>query len=110
MKVSKLSDMEKGWFVGDFFPTLVKTTDVEVAVKSYSKGDYEERHYHKMAKEITVIISGRVKMNNKEYVAGEIIVIDPGEDTDFEALEDVVNVVVKLPGSKDDKYIGKANT
>ena len=41
MKVSKLSDMEKGWFVGDFFPTLIKTTDVEVAVKNYKKGDYE---------------------------------------------------------------------
>ena len=83
MKVSKLSDMKKGWFVGDFLPTLMKTTDVEVAVKNYKKGDYEERHYHKMATEITVIISGRVKMNNNEYMAGDIIVIEPYEDTDL---------------------------
>ena len=110
MKVSKLSDMGKGWFVGDFFPTLVKTTDVEVAVKNYKKGDYEERHYHKMATEITVIISGRVKMNNNEYIAGDIIVIEPYEDSDFEALEDVVNTVVKFPGAKNDKYMGKVNT
>ena len=38
MKVSKLENMFKGWFVGNFEPTLLRTTDVEVAVKSYNKG------------------------------------------------------------------------
>ena len=49
-------------------------------------------------------------MNNNEYMAGDIIVIEPYEDTDFEALEDVVNTVVKFPGVKNDKYMGKVNT
>ena len=31
--------------------------------------------------------------------------IEPGEVTDFTALTDVVNVVVKLPGANDDKYL-----
>ena len=48
MKVAKLDDMIKGWFVGNFEPTLLKTNDVEVAVKRYKKGDYEDRHYHKI--------------------------------------------------------------
>ena len=107
MRVNKLSDMKKGWFVGDFFPTLIKTSDVEVAVKKYNKGDYEARHYHKAATEVTVIISGRVMMNNNEYIAGDIVVIDPYEDVDFRALEDVVSTVVKFPGVKSDKYRGK---
>ena len=42
MKTAKLEDMIKGWFVGNFEPTLLKTNDVEVAVKSYNKGYYEE--------------------------------------------------------------------
>ena len=42
MKTAKLEDMVKGWFVGNFEPSLLKTNDVEVAVKSYKKGDYEE--------------------------------------------------------------------
>ena len=75
MKVAKLKDMVKGWFVGNFDPTLIKTNDVEVAVKEYKKGDYEEKHYHKIATEITVIVSGRVKMNGIEYSKGDIIVI-----------------------------------
>ena len=110
MRIAKLEDMVKGWFVGNFEPTLLKTNDVEVAVKSYKKGDYEEKHYHKIATEITVIVSGRVKMNGVEYNNGDIIVIEPMESTDFEALEDnTQNVVVKYPGVNNDKYLGAVN-
>lgn len=106
MKTAKLEDMIKGWFVGNFEPTLLRTNDVEVAVKSYNKGDYEEEHYHKIATELTVIIKGRVKMNGIEYKEGDIIVMEPNEATDFECLEDgTQNVVVKIPGANNDKYI-----
>lgn len=109
MKIAKLDDMIKGWFVGNFEPTLLKTNDVEVAVKEYKKGDKEDKHYHKLATEITVIISGRVKMNGIEYTKGDIIVMEPYDSTDFEALEDSVNAVVKYPGANDDKYLGEPN-
>lgn len=108
MKKAKLEDMVKGWFVGNFEPTLIKTNDVEVAVKSYNKGDYEEKHYHKIATELTVITRGRVRMNGVEYKEGDIIIVEPNESTDFEALEDnTQNVVVKYPGANNDKYLGE---
>lgn len=108
MKIAKLNDMVKGWFIGNFEPSLCKTNDVEVAVKTYKKGDREDKHYHKIATEYTVIISGRVKMNDTEYVAGDIIVMEPNEATDFECLQDgTINVVVKLPGANNDKYTKK---
>jgi len=107
MKTSNINDMTNGWFIGDFIPTLFNTQDVEVAVKKYQKGDVDPKHYHKKATEITVIVSGRVKMNGVEYNAGSIIIIEPFEATDFEALEDTVNTVVKLPGAKNDKYLGE---
>lgn len=107
MKTAKLENMIKGWFVGNFEPTLLKTNYVEVAVKEYKKGDYEAKHYHKIATEITVITQGRVKMNGREYKKGDIIVMEPNEATDFEALEEnTTNVVVKLPGANNDKYEG----
>lgn len=34
MRTARLEDMVKGWFVGNFEPTLIKTNDVEVAVKA----------------------------------------------------------------------------
>lgn len=106
MKLHKLEKMIKGWFVGDFEPTVLKTGEVEVAVKEYRKGDREGRHFHKLATEITVISYGRVRMNSVEYKKGDIIVIEPLESTDFEALEDTITTVVKYPGASNDKYEG----
>ncbi|MBU3596002.1 hypothetical protein ICN10_06255 [Polynucleobacter sp. 86C-FISCH] len=105
MKVFKLRDMVKGWFVGDFSPSVLSTKEVEVAVKFYKAGDYEPSHYHKISKEITVINSGQVRMNGKEYHAGDIVVIEPNEVTDFLALLDTSTTVVKLPSVNGDKYL-----
>lgn len=108
MKKAHLNDMVKGWFVGSFQPTILDTHDVEVAVKYYKKGDREGLHHHRVATEITVICSGRVRMNSNEYCEGDIVLIEPFEATDFEALEDTITTVVKYPGASNDKYEGCA--
>lgn len=100
-----LNDMIKGWFVGCFEPTAMKSNDFEVAIKRYSAGDKEQSHTHKIATEITVIVEGRVKMNGVEYVKDDIIVIEPNNYTDFLCLEDTITVVVKTPSALGDKYL-----
>lgn len=105
MKVHKLNDFFKGWVVGNFEPSLFKTDDFEVSVKNYKKGDYEPNHYHKVATEITIITKGRVVMNFEVYNEGDIIVIEPGDKTDFRATNDVTTTVIKFPCVTDDKYI-----
>lgn len=106
MKVNHLSEMVKGWFVGGFTPNVVHTNAVEVAVKTYKAGDKESMHFHKLATEVTVIVSGHVRMSGRDFGPGDIVTLAPFEPTDFEAVTDVVNVVVKLPGASDDKYPG----
>src|SRR5580692_4433212 len=93
MDVYRLDDMVKGWFVGDFEPTALRTTACEVSVKHYKGGEKEAAHVHKVATELTMI------------VAGDIVVPKPGEATDFEALTDTTTTVVKLPSAKGDKYL-----
>lgn len=105
MKIVNLNDMVNGWFIGNFEPSLYKTNDLEAAVKSYEAGFIAEAHYHKIATEFTVIVSGQVRINGEVYGPGAIIVMEPGDVTDFEALTDVVNAVIKVPGPNNDKYI-----
>lgn len=105
MKHYQLDDMAKGWFVGAFVPSAHSTTDCEVAVKHYKLGDHEAAHYHKIATEITLVLTGRVRMADREWDTGDIIVLDPGEATDFHALSDASTVVVKIPGCTNDKYL-----
>lgn len=104
MENKKLKSMINGWFIGNFEPSILKSTEFEMAVKYYKEGDYETSHVHKIATEYTVIINGEVKMNDVNYVGGDIIIIKPGEYTDFKCLTDVTTVVVKTPSVKNDKY------
>jgi quercetin dioxygenase-like cupin family protein len=106
MKRFRLDDMTKGWFVGDFAPTALGTTAAEVAVKAYRAGDREDRHHHKVATELTLVLTGEVRMNGIAYQTGDMVLIEPGESTDFEAVTDVTTVVVKVPSAAGDKYPG----
>ncbi len=105
MKCYQLSDFTRGWFIGDFEPTLWQTKDFEVGVKTYQRGDREAKHCHLIACELTVIISGRFRMKNKILKAGDIVLLAPKEIVDFECLEDGANVIVKIPSIKKDKYL-----
>lgn len=105
MNSARLDEMVKGWFVGSFTPTAFRTDACEVAVKRYKAGDSEVAHYHKVATEVTAIISGKVEMCGKVWGPGDIIVLHPGEPTSFLAIEDTISVVVKTPGALNDKFV-----
>lgn len=104
MRTARLEAMTKGWFVGNFEPTALRTPTCEVAVKKYRQGDHERSHHHKIATEVTLILDGRARMNGIDHDPGSILVIAPGESTDFTALTDCTTVVVKTPSAISDKY------
>ena len=96
--------MKRGWFVGYFTPAVIHTKTCEVALKKYRAGERESLHYHKIATEMTLVVSGRIYMCSQEFNEGDIIVVEPGEKTDFISITDSINVVVKIPSAFDDKY------
>lgn len=104
MHVTSLNDMVGGWFVGDFEPSALRSHAAEVAVKNFRAGDREAAHFHKVATELTAIVSGEAELAGRRLVAGDIAVLEPGEVADFRAVTDVVLVAVKLPAVRDDKY------
>lgn len=105
MKRFRLEDFTRGWIVGDFAPSILKTKDFEVMVRYYRAGDKEAKHVHKIADEITVIVSGKFKMNGELLEAGDIVHLAHGEPADFECLENGANTVIKSPSVTGDKYL-----
>lgn len=105
MEKFNLNDMINGWIIGNFDPSLYKTNDFEFAIKRYKSGDYDSAHYHKIGTEYTVIVSGKVEMSGIVYKENDILIIMPGEITNFKALTDCVTVVIKIPGINNDKYL-----
>jgi quercetin dioxygenase-like cupin family protein len=96
-----------GWFVGDFEPTVFNTSQVEVGFKRYVKGEVHETHYHKISTEINYLVSGSMSIDDSGKIlkAGDIFTILPNEIAKPIFYEDCEIVVVKVPASKDDKYV-----
>ncbi len=104
MHVDRLDRMTRGWLIGDFDPAVVQTRDFEFGVKKYRGGDTEAWHFHKIATEITVVISGQASMSGRVLNPGDIVVLEPGEGSDFACISDATIAVIKMPGATGDKY------
>jgi quercetin dioxygenase-like cupin family protein len=105
MKIYNLKDFTKGWFIGQFDPSILQTDNFEVAVKEYESGTIEDAHYHKEAVEFTIVLDGKIKMNGSEYGPNDIIEIERGESNVFESITDSRLLVIKTPSVKGDKYL-----
>jgi quercetin dioxygenase-like cupin family protein len=104
MIIKKMDEMKGGWFVGDFEPTLYKTTEFEVAYHTHKKGSKHATHYHKESDEINYLIRGRLTIGGVEVNAGEFFILERMEISESEFLEDCEIVVVKTKSVKGDKY------
>ncbi len=105
MDIFKLKDMWKGWFVGDFEPSAYKTKDFEVGTTFHPMGSEWDTHYHKKATEITWLIKGKMKLQDKILNEGDIFVIHPWEIANPEFIEDCTVLVIKTPSDTADKFI-----
>jgi len=105
MKKFKLSEAgARGWYIGDFPEAVVKTKDFEVCYQTNSQ-DYDVRpHYHKVITEIQLVVRGCLIVNGEEFRAGDICVIEPGDEYHSHYLEPTDVVAVKFPSRPDDKY------
>ena len=104
MKKYLLKNFIRGWFIGDFTPSIIRTKDFEVAIQQYKKGAKESKHVHKIADEFTTVVKGSCTLNGKLYKEGDIVWIKKGEAAAFEAIEDCTTTVVKIPSVIGDKY------
>ena len=100
-----LEEFKLGWIVGNFVPALVQSKDIEVAIKYFKSGDLEPSHMQLVATEITIVVSGRIKLGINTYGPKEIIKIPPKSFADFESLTDSTLVCIKYPSIPNDKVL-----
>jgi len=93
-----------GWFIGNFEPTAFLTKEFEVCYKIHKKNEKWPPHYHKMATEINYLMKGRMIIQGKELISGDVFIIDAGEIANPIFLEKCELIVVKIPSVINDKY------
>ena len=103
-----------GWFIGRFIPKhcLEYDKNVEISVKilpkHWGKSNEHARHYHQKAKEIGIIIKGKVTVefdgNRLSLRRGDYYVLSPGcVEKYLDVKEPLELVTIKIPSIPDDK-------
>ena len=104
MKVFNIENMHNGWFIGNFEPSIFKNSDFEIAHHKHPAGYKTPLHTHKIAKELTYILKGKLNIRGEILGPGEMFLYEPMEVADAEIVEDVELIVVKWPSVPSDKY------
>lgn len=99
-----INEFWRGWFIGNFEPSILKTNQFEVAIITHTKGEQWPAHYHAIATEYNYLISGKMRICGEIIEPGDVFVLEPNEVADPEFLENCKVVCVKTPSIKGDKY------
>jgi mannose-6-phosphate isomerase-like protein (cupin superfamily) len=103
MIIEHIDKMTKGWFIGNFVPSVFVTEAFEVGFKIHKAGEKYGFHYHQLVKEINLLVEGEMKMHKKSLKSGDIFILEPFEIADPEFLTDCKIICVKVPGIAQDK-------
>jgi len=103
MKKAHINNFIKGWFVGNFEPSLLKE-NFEVGFHQHSAGEFHQDHFHKQGTEINLVVEGEIKINGEIFKTGDIFVLEPYEISQCEYLTDVKLVVVRNLSDPNDKF------
>jgi quercetin dioxygenase-like cupin family protein len=104
MKVHKLDSFYRGWFIGDFEPSILKSKSFEIGLLTHKEGEQWPKHYHAIATEYNLLVKGSMIIQQTKIVPGDIFVLEPYEIADPQFLEDCVVLCVKIPSIPGDKY------
>ena len=100
----KLKDFKNGWLVGDFSPSLLRTSLLEVGLKYISKNTNGDGHYHLKSDEFTIILSGKAEDKGIFYGPGDIIHLKKAEKNFTIFHEDTFILSIKTSSDVKDKY------
>ena len=107
MIIKKIKNMKKGWFIGNFKPSLLKTRKFEVALHEHKVGKLSKSHdhFHKISTEYNLVVVGKMRIGKKIINKGDIFIIKPyGVSKDVVFLKKTSLICVKEPSAPKDKY------
>ena len=105
MKRFKLSESgDRGWFIGNFEKAVVQTDQFEVNWQTNARG-HGVNHYHQLVTEVQLVTRGTMLVNGQLFETGDICILDPGDISQIDYLDDVDTVCIKFPSIPGDKYL-----
>lgn len=100
-----LKTFTRGWFLGDFFPSIFRTPKIEMGLLRHSKGEIWPYHYHRKATEYNILVKGSMNVNSIRIQEMDVFVFPPNMISCPQFLDDCLVFCIKIPSCPSDKYI-----
>jgi hypothetical protein len=104
-RFANISEYHRGWFIGDFEPSLERLKTFEACYTSHKRDETSDPHYHTSSTEINLVISGKLLVNGKLLEEGGIFIYDKNEVSDVQFVEDTKLLIIRIPSAPNDKVI-----
>lgn len=101
----KVESFLRGWIIGDFTPSLLRTQDFEICIVSHKKNEKSSPHYHTSSTEINVVLSGNLEVNGSVLRKHDIFIYERNEVSNVRFISDSELCVIRVPSKPDDKVI-----
>jgi len=105
-----LSQFTRGWLIGDFSPSIIRSSDFEVAIMHHKAHESTIKHYHTSSSEINILVEGEMIVNQRRISKNDIFIYERMEISDVKFLADSTLCVVRVPSSPNDKIIVENNS
>jgi hypothetical protein len=103
MKLFDIDQYIGGWFVGDFEPSIWRTTAYEVGYKYHEAGEPWPTHYHEHMDELTFLLEGTVIIQGQTLTGPVIFELNRHEIADPTFVTACKMFVIKSPSVPGDK-------
>lgn len=104
-RIWNVYEFTRGWFLGNFSPSILDTSDFEIGILSHTKGETWPFHYHQEADEYNVLLQGKMLLNNHLLESNTQFVLYKNEIACPFFLEDCRVLCIKSPSRPKDKHI-----
>lgn len=101
----QINEYVRGWLIGNFEPSIMKTTEYEIGIMSHFTGEHHGFHYHQHLTEFNILLSGKILLNNIPINAGTIFIMNKNIIACSKFLEDCKILCIKVPSVPGDKTI-----
>lgn len=111
MLVKRIDDFNGHPFLGNNAEAILASKGLRASVISYNAGECATPYYWKTATEVLAVISGQIRSFDKTWTDNDIIVVEPWEVVELEAVDDAVLVsIVFSEGEESRQEIGDAGS
>jgi hypothetical protein len=105
MKVYDTEQFICGWFIGDFTPSVIRTTAYEAGYKLHAAGEKWPVHYHEHMDEINFLLEGEMVIQGKTLIGPCVFLLERNEIADPIFVTDCKIFIIKTPSVPGDKVI-----